>query len=93
MNEPTEDQKTLYSLANTISLTRDEIDGMRVVIKAMAALLSKNPDLQRKFAEELKTASETEMAMSLNSPMSDAQLERRAAWIAKLVQPHVQPSA
>lgn len=91
MNE--NDRKILDSLADTMAMTRDEIDGMRLVVQATVATLNARPDLQPMFAAALKAVIEADTAMALNSPMSDAQLERRSAWIARLVVPTAASSA
>ena len=85
MKELTEDQKVLYSLADTMAKTRDELDALRLVTQAAVATLRTRPELQPVFMAALSAAIEADTAMSLNSPMTDAQLERRAAWIARLV--------
>ena len=85
MKELTEDQKVLYSLADTMAKTRDELDALRLVTQAAVATLRTRPELQPVFMAALSAAIEADAAMSLNSPMTDAQLERRAAWIALLV--------
>lgn len=85
MNERTQDQKDLDSLADTMSKTRDELDALRIVTQAAVATLCARPDLQPVFMAALSGAIEGDAAIALNSPMTDAQLERRAEWIARLV--------
>ncbi|MEN9887047.1 MAG: hypothetical protein RL758_1625 [Pseudomonadota bacterium] len=86
MNSAEKDRATLYSLADTMSKTRDELDGMRLVVQALSATMNARPELRPIFAAELQTAIDKDAATSLNSLMTDAQLERRAAWITRLVQ-------
>ena len=85
MKELTEDQKVLHLLADTMAMTRDELDALRLVTQAAVATLRANPALESVFAAALKAAIEADTAMALNSPMSDEQIERRAEWIARLV--------
>lgn len=85
MNERTQDQKDLDSLADTMSKTRDELDALQIVTQAAVATLCARPDLQPVFMAALSGAIEGDAAIALNSPMTDAQLERRAEWIARLV--------
>ena len=85
MKELTEDQKVLYSLADTMSKTRDELDALRIVTQAAIATLCARPELRPVFMAALSGAIEGDAAIALNSQMTDAQLERRAKWIARLV--------
>ena len=85
MNEKSQDQEILYSLSKTMASTRDELDALRIVTQAAVATLCARPDLQPIFMAALSGAIEGDAAIALNSPMTDAQLERRAEWIARLV--------
>ena len=85
MKELTEDQKVLDSLAATMAMTRDELDALRIVTQAAVTTLRARPELQPVFMAALSGAIEGDAAISINSQMTDAQLERRAAWIARLV--------
>lgn len=87
MKELTQDQKILYSLADTMAATRSEIDGMRTVLIALASTLSEHPDLAGLFAAKLLAAKEGALSHALGTPQSDQQIEAQQRWIERLA-PH-----
>ncbi|MEW6479762.1 MAG: hypothetical protein AB1455_09955 [Pseudomonadota bacterium] len=88
MSELTQDQKILYSLANTMSATRSEIDGIRTVLIALASTLSEHPEMAGLFAEKVLAAKEGTLSHALGTVQSDQQIEAQQRWIEQLA-PHV----
>ena len=86
------DQKILYSLADTMSKTRDELDAMRCVLIAITNVLAANPQTLPLLTETLKAVIESDSLVALFSTMTDEQIQRRIEWIARLVPLHLRQS-
>ena len=89
MERLTQDQKILYSLADTLEKTRNELDALRLIAIATAATLTAQNGASNAFVAAMNTVIESDVISSLNSPMSDDQLAMRAQRIKQLLPPHV----
>lgn len=89
MERLTQDQKILYSLADTLEKTRNELDALRLIAIATVATLTAQNGASNVFVAAMNAVIESDVISSLNSPMSDDQLARRAQRIKQLLPPHV----
>ena len=83
------DKEILYSLASTMELTRAELDGMRVVLKAAVATLAAEPSLLPSFLANVQAKIYKDEAISLATVMPDDFLKARADWVRRLLPGHV----
>ena len=87
-----QERQILFSLADTMSKTRDEIDAMRSILISVVNVLASNPTTQPVLVATLKAVIESDTAFSLGTVMTDAQIARREEWMKRLLPPHVLPA-
>ena len=78
------DFDALDKISQALSLTRAEMDGMRVVLIAALATISEDKTLGSRFASTLRVAREAEIAYCLSTPMSDEEMQQRIDWVDRL---------
>ncbi|MFZ6761035.1 hypothetical protein ACO0K9_27860 [Undibacterium sp. Ji50W] len=85
----TQDQKVLYSLAQTMEMTRAELDGMRIVCQGVLNALATDSNNVPVLVAAINSCIEGDMAVAIASPMTDAMLQQRIDWVKRLLPPQV----
>lgn len=83
-------EEVLASLANTLMQTRAELDAIRTIMIGALAVLAKNPEMQADLASSIRSAIDSDSAISLNTQMPDALLDQRMEWMKRLTPQPIQ---
>lgn len=82
-------EELIESLANTVLLTRLELDAVRTVLVGVLAHASRDPSLAADLANRISRAMDGDAAVMLHSPMTDQNLTRRIELMQKLMPPQL----
>lgn len=85
MDEITVERKILYSLAEAINKTREELDALRFVSQSAISVLCVRPDLEYMLVDAIKCYIAADTADHADHPLTEAQQERRLSHIKRLL--------